>query len=71
MQFTNGASAAVRLQEDDCTVAAIAASQQASFQEVFAGSPRQPVELGRIESLNFSKGQAVAIILYRLPRAGE
>ena len=70
-QLTNGAGAAARLQQDDCAVAAIAASQQASFQEAFAGSPQQPVELGRIESLNFSKGQPVAIILYRLPRAGE
>ncbi len=65
-ELTNGADAARRLQQDDCAVAAIADSQQASFQKAFSGSPRQPVELGRIESLNFSKGRPVATILYRL-----
>ena len=69
--FTNGAGAAQNLLQKRCNVAAIAASQQDAFQSAFAQSPQKPVEVGRVESLNFSKGSAVAITLYRLPQGGE
>ena len=69
--FTNGAGAAQNLLQNRCNVAAIAASQQDAFQAAFAQSPQKPVEVGRVESLNFSKGSAVAITLYRLPQGGE
>ena len=69
--FTNGAGAAENLLQNHCNVAAIAASQQEAFQSAFAQSAQKPVEVGRVESLNFSKGRPVAITLYRMPRDGE
>lgn len=65
--LADGAEAAGLLAADACAIAAVDASQQAAFDEAFAGAAAKPVAVAKVDGFNFSNGRFLSITFYRMP----
>ncbi|HEX2151258.1 MAG TPA: glycosyl transferase, partial [Stellaceae bacterium] len=58
------------LQDPGCALALVGADQRDAFLRLMEEAKFAPVELDRIDGLNYSNGKRLELILYAAPRAG-